>query len=70
MEDLNTAAAFIREYIYHNYEGVENLRIREMKFDKYTGNWTSHTSFNDIDRSYELAMVFNKDKIIFVKEFI
>ncbi len=40
-----------------------------MKFDKYTGNWTSHTSFNDLDRSYEIAIVFNKDRIIFVKEF-
>ncbi len=70
MEGRNTAAVFIREYIHHNYEGVENIKIREMKFDKYTGNWTSHTSFNDISRSYEIALVFKNNKIIFVKEFI
>ncbi|MCL4453007.1 hypothetical protein [Ferroplasma sp.] len=70
MDDRVKAINFIREYILKNYSGVENIRIRELNHDKYTGNWTSHTSFNDIERSYEIALVFNEDKIIFVKEFI
>ncbi len=70
MDDRVKAINFIREYIRKNYSGVENIRIRELNHDKYTGNWTSHTSFNDIERSYEIALVFNEDKIIFVKEFI
>ncbi|WMT50988.1 MAG: hypothetical protein RE471_08405 [Ferroplasma sp.] len=70
MDDRARAIEFIREYIMKNYAGVDNIRIRELNHDQYTGNWTSHTSFNDIERSYEIALVFNEDKIIFVKEFI
>lgn len=70
MDDRASALAFIREYILQNYSSVENIRIRELNHDHYTGNWTSHASFNDIERSYEIAIVFNKEKIIFVKEFI
>ncbi len=70
MDDRASALTFIRKYILKNYRGVENIRIRELKYDRYTGNWTSHTSFNDMERSYEIAIVFNNEKIIFVKEFI
>jgi hypothetical protein len=70
MEDRKPAADFIRKYILDKYDSVENIRIREMKFDEYTGNWTAHTSFNDAGRSYELALVFKDNKIVFAKEFI
>ena len=70
MDDRASALNFIREYILKNYSGVENIRIRELNYDRYTGNWTSHTSFNDVERSYEIAIVFNNGKIIFVKEFL
>ena len=70
MDNRDAAVMFIREYIMKKYTGVENIRVREINYDKYTGNWTSHTSFNDIERSYEIALIFNKGKIIFAKEFI
>jgi hypothetical protein len=70
MGDRGSAIKFIREYILKNYTGVDNIRIRELSHDMYTDNWTSHASFNDIERSYEIAMVFNNNRIIFVKEFI
>ena len=70
MDDRGSALTFVRDYIIKNYSGVENIRIRELSKDRYTGNWTSHTSFNDVERSYEIAIVFNNEKIIFVKEFI
>jgi hypothetical protein len=70
MDDRGSALVFIRNYILKNYDGVENIRIRELNHDRYTGNWTSHTSFNDVERSYEIAIVFNNEKIIFVKEFL
>jgi hypothetical protein len=70
MDNRDTAVMFIREYITKKYAGVENIRVREINYDKYTGNWTSHTSFNDIERSYEIALIFNNGKIIFAKEFI
>ena len=46
------------------------MHIREMKYDTNTGNWTVHTSFNDVNRSYEIALLFKDNKIIFVKEFV
>ena len=70
MDNRDAAVMFIREYIMKKYTGVENIRVREINYDKYTGNWTSHTSFNDIERSYEIALIFNNGKIIFAKEFI
>ena len=70
MENREKAATFVRKYISGNYSGVENMHIREMKYDTYTGNWTVHTSFNDINRSYEIAILFKDNKIIFIKEFV
>ncbi|WP_337861174.1 hypothetical protein [Ferroplasma sp.] len=70
MDNHEKAAGIVRKYIMENYQKVENLKIRELKFDKYTENWTAHSSFNAMDRSYELALVFDFNKIIFAKEFI
>ena len=49
---------------------VTRYQQREMKYDTNTGNWTVHTSFNDVNRSYEIALLFKDNKIIFVKEFV
>jgi hypothetical protein len=70
MDAREKAAGFVRSYIFGRYHGVENLKIRELKYDKYTGNWTAHSSFNDINQSYELALVFNFNSVVFAKEFI
>ncbi|MEM0139620.1 MAG: hypothetical protein QXZ44_03300 [Ferroplasma sp.] len=68
--DRNMAIQFLQDYVNRKYISADNIKIRELKYDKYTYNWTGHVSFSDIDRSYELAIIFNGDKIVFAKEFI
>ena len=70
MEDRNNAAAFIREYIYHNYEGVENYCNFIAPVNVIETCVGSPVSCIFIKFHFPYPYVFNKDKIIFVKEFI
>ena len=63
------AVNYIKCYINKHYSNVYDIKIREIKYDKYTENWASHISFNDDANSHELAIILNNNTIIFVKEF-
>ncbi len=63
------AINFMKDYINKTYSNVYNIKIREIKYDEYTKNWSSHISFNDDMNSHEIALILNNGRIIFVKEF-
>ncbi len=60
---------FMKDYINKTYSNVYSIKIREIKYDEYTKNWSSHISFNDDMNSHEIALILNNSRIIFVKEF-
>jgi len=67
--EKNNVINYIKSYIKENYNNTYNIKIREIKYDEYTKNWSSHISFNDDMYSHEIAVIINNNKIIFFKEF-
>jgi len=67
--EKNDVINYIKSYIKENYNNTYNIKIREIKYDEYTKNWSSHISFNDDMNSHEIAIIINNNKIIFFKEF-
>ncbi len=66
--DKNSAISFLRSYINSIYV-IESMKVRELKHDNFTDHWTAHVSFTDMEKSHEMAIMFDDERIIFVKEF-